>query len=122
MQTFIKGLIMAILSFVALSIQQNGFPTLAVQWELMGITILGISFVYVAQNYVIKSTSAVGTVDLINVIKGLILALGTGLSDFAAHWAANQPIHVSDLLKAAGAVLIAYFVKSFATKPSVPTS
>jgi hypothetical protein len=117
MKTSIKVLLMALVTIAAGVFSQSGLPTTTVAWEVTGMTVLGSFLIYVAKNAIIPSTSVGGTINWMDIVSGLIMALGTGLSNWAASAITSTPIVWTELLKAMGVVVIGYFAKTFFAKP-----
>jgi hypothetical protein len=113
---FSKSLIMTIVTFLASAISTGGFPSTGQGWEILGITVVGTALVYVAKNAVFPSVSVFGTINLKDLLSGLILAIGTGLSNWVATLVTGTPIVWHNLLILMGSVVIGYFAKNFGTQ------
>lgn len=90
-----------------------GFPTTATAAALMGITVLGTTATYIAKSEWFPSISLWGMIDLRDLVSGLILAIGTGLTNFAASWALDVPIVWSDFKTLIWSVVVGYFSTKF---------
>lgn len=83
-QQFLKGILLLLVSVLV-----TAFSTPPVDYVLMAITAVSAVLVYVGKNLiaVLHSDSPVGALSLINLISGVIIALGTGLLDgLAMYW------------------------------------
>ena len=115
MKSSVKVLIMTIVAIIASAISTKGIPTDLVSWEVLGITILGSILVYVGKNFFYPSTSPIGTIDGKDLISGLIIAIGTGLSDFIAHGITGTSVNFSQLATFVITVIIGYLSKNLAS-------
>lgn len=106
---FWKGLIMALVGFVATML--SDMETL--NFAYMAIATTGFTIVYVVKNVVFPSVSVVG-IDLRDLLSGVILAVGMAISSYAAQiWTMGfewQTLWVSVV----GAV-VGYFAKTIPT-------
>ena len=116
-KTFLKGLFMTAIVFIATSLSA-GFPESLVQWQLLGITTLGTVLAYIGQAAIFPSTSVFGTMNLRDLLKGGILAVASFLSSVGATVITGTKIDWLVIGKSVFAVITAYFIKQFATKPS----
>jgi hypothetical protein len=112
--TFTKSLIMTLVALIATTMSTSGLPASQTGWIVFGITALGTILTYVAKNAVFQSTSLFGSVDLKDVSSGLILAIGSGLSSFAASTATGTEINWHSLSTLMTTVVVGYFAKNFA--------
>lgn len=111
---FIKGLIMAIVAFAASAIS-DGLAAGTLNWLYIVITSLGIVLTYIGKNAAFKSVSQIGTIDWLDGLSGLILALGTAISAFAASVIASGAIDWKALLIAVVTTTLGYLSKNFAS-------
>lgn len=114
---FTKGLLLAIVTLVLTSVTTTGWPTAVTGWEILGITVAGTTLTYVAKNAVFPSVSVLGTINLADLASGAILAIGTGISNWAATAITATPVHWNELLTLVGGILLAYLGKKFASHP-----
>jgi hypothetical protein len=114
---FAKGLILAIVTLVLTSVTTTGWPAAVQGWEILGITVLGTSLTYIAKNAIFPSISILGTINLSDVASGAILAVGAGISNWAATAITSVPVHWNELLELVGSILVAYLAKKFASHP-----
>ena len=117
METKIKVFIMTIVSLVATMVSESGLPETGNQWIVFGVTIVGVVLTYVAINFLKPSVSKPGTLDWIDILKGLFLAVGTAIADFVANLATGDPLDLTELAKLVGVVVLGYFSKTFFQKP-----
>jgi hypothetical protein len=77
-QQFLKGLLMALIAVLV-----TAFTTPPVDYILMAVSAISAILVYVGKNLisVLHSNSPVGALSFINIISGLIIALGTAILD-----------------------------------------
>lgn len=115
MSNSVKVLIWTIITFIATTISTSGFPAITAGWIILGVTTVGTTLVYIAKNWVFPSVSIFGNIDLRDVLSGLILAIGAGVSDWAGHVIAGVVIDWHSLWVTVGSITAAYFVKIFAT-------
>lgn len=117
LSTTAKALIMGLVTIIASTISTHGFPTTTDGWEIMGITLLGTVLAYLAQTAALPSVSLFGTIDLKDVLKGLLMGIGTGLSNWAATAIVGEPINWNALITLIFSVISGYFIKNFASQP-----
>lgn len=110
--SFLKGLIMTIVAFLASYIGDN--IEAGVNWPYVIISTFGISIVYVGKNAWFQSDSPVGTINWKDILSGLILAIGTAITSYAASIITTGVIDWKALLAAVVSVIIGYFGKTFA--------
>jgi len=112
-KVFITGLLTALAAVVVSYFQANGLPATITAWEVLAITVGGNLLVYLGKNLVLPSISVFGTIDMRDVLSGLILAVGSGLTSLAASTVTSTPISVSLILSTAGSVALAYLATKF---------
>ena len=113
MNTFIKGLIMTLVVFFATTIKTQGFPTTNVSWEVLAIITVGTIIGYIVQSLAIKSTSVVGTLNILDFVKGLVIALVNFVSTWGAAAWTNTTINWGAFAAGAGSIVTSYLVKQF---------
>lgn len=115
--TFAKGLFMAIVAIFATTYTTTqGFPSSQTGWEVLGITILGTVLTYLAKNAAMPSYSLFGTINLHDLLSGLVLAIGSGISSWAAHAITATTVDWHSLLSLMGSVAMGYLAKNFIQK------
>lgn len=113
----VKALLMFIITFFAESINNSGFPGTKEGWIVMGVTLVGTVLIYIGKNFVFPSISIFGNIDLRDVISGLVVAIGTGVSNWVGTIIAGVPIDWASLWRLIGMVVVGYFLKNFMSKP-----
>ena len=102
---FLKGLLMTLVGvFVAM------FNTTPFLWSVLVIMLIGTAVVYVGKNAImfLKSTSKPGTVNLVNILSALFIAVGTGITSAVASIAGTGVIDWTLLLKVVLGVTFTY--------------
>lgn len=123
MNTFLKSLLMTVVVFLATTITSTGFPSTPLGWQILSITVVGTIVGYVGQSLTIPSTSILGSINLNDLLKGGIIVASNFLSSFSAAQLPGAVFSWHAILASMGAVLTAYFVKQFSTKPTgIPPS
>lgn len=122
MNATLKGLIMTVVTFFATVISTNGLPSSGTAWIVFAVTVAGTALIYLAKNLVFPSVSVWGTINLADLLSGLILALGTAVSNWAGSWITGTPIIWDSLWKLVLSVVIGYFAKTFVQNPEKETN
>ena len=122
--TFLKGLFMTIVALLATTYTTTGIPSSATGWEILSITVVGTALIYLAKNAVMPSLSLFGTINLRDLGSGLILAIGTGISNWAAAAITSTHVDWHSLLSLMGSVAAGYLAKNFIQKehPSIQST
>lgn len=120
--TFIKGLFMAIVALLATTFTTTGLPTTATGWIVLAITAIGTTLIYLAKNWVFPSTSTFGNISIGDLISGVLIAIGSGLSSWAASVITSTPVNWSSLGHLMIVVILGYFGKQFATAGTPATT
>jgi len=110
---FLKGLIMTVIAFIAAYISDNIEAGLNFGYVL--ISTIGITVVYIGKNALFQSNSVKGTLNWRDALSGLIIAIGTAISSYAASIIITGEIDWKALITAVVAVIVGYFGKTFAT-------
>ena len=118
--TIIKGAIMTIVAFLANVIATNGLPNTGIQWEAMGITIVGTIIAYLVQNAAFPSISAFGNVNFQDVLKGAFLALATMLSSLGASGLTGTKADWNAIAKMCITLFVGYIAKNMASLKGDP--
>ena len=109
----IKGGIMLLLtSFLSLL---TDFPATSIDWYVFVFTTLGTIFLYFAQSGFFPTTSQTGEVNLKDLLKALLVALGNGLSSFASTTMAGGVIEWKPLFLSMGGMFLGYLIKQYST-------
>jgi hypothetical protein len=117
----LKGIVMTLITVLATALT-TGIPSTLVAWELLGITTLGTVLTYVAKNAVFPSTSVLGTIDLKDLLSGVILSIGSGLSSLAADKITGSSADIKTIGSVMLTVAIGYLCKNFLSQPSATTA
>jgi len=82
-QQFLKGLLMTIFSAIVVA-----FNTTPIDVALLIVTIVSAILVYSGKNLISvwQSDSLPGKLSLVNIISGIFIAVGTGLTDYFAQY------------------------------------
>ena len=107
-----KGLIMAIVGFVSTTISE----TETFNFAYVAVATSGFTIVYLIKNWAMPSVSAFG-IDLQDILSGIILAVGMGLSSYAAQIITIGVFEWSALWVAVSGAVIGYFAKTIPQKP-----
>ena len=107
LNAFWKGLIMALVGFVATMLSDLE----SLNFAYIILATLGFTIVYVVKNAVWPSISVVG-IDLRDTISGLILAVGMAISSFAAQLVTTGTFEWKALGIAVLGTVIGYFAKT----------
>jgi hypothetical protein len=104
-QQFVKGLLMALISVVVVM-----FGTTPVDYVLAAITAVCAILTYTGKNLIpwLHSDSPVGALSFINIISGILVALGTGLLDGVTQFLLNGVIIWAVLWKVTLSVTFTY--------------
>jgi hypothetical protein len=108
---FINGLLMAVVAITATAITTTGLPNTVPGWEILGITTVGTVLTYTAKNFIFPDVSLFGTINLADMGSGLFMAIGTGLSSWAASAVADTAIHWPELFSLVGTIFLTYIAK-----------
>lgn len=104
---FVKGLIAAVIAIISAMIPVEN----AGIWFYV-LTFVGGIIVYFGQNYFIKPISVFGTVDLTDVVKGLVFTFGTTLVTYGAAAISASILDVKDLWQTLVTALMLYLTKN----------
>lgn len=105
--TFVRGLLAAIIGAIAVVIS---IPA-ASPWFYV-LTIVGAIISYFIQHAFIKPISIFGTIDVTDLIKGLLMALGTGIAAYCGELL-TQAFDVKVLFNVVVVAFISYLTKNF---------
>jgi hypothetical protein len=117
-QQFLKGLLMTLISVVV-----TVFSTTPVDYVLAAVTAVCAVLTYTGKNLIpwLHSDSPVGALSLINIISGVLVALGTGLLNGVAQYVLDGVILWGVLWKVTLSVTFTYlgatlFAPPYSTK------
>ena len=112
---FWKGLFMAAFGVLAASLS-----TQPIVWAVVGITILGTILTYVGKNAItaLQSTTGPGTLSFVNIISGVLIALGSGITEAVATLVTAGHVQWLVLGKIVITVTMSYLTATFFAGPN----
>lgn len=113
MKTFWKGLVMALVGFLASTISDLE----VINWAYVLITTIGFTAVYIGKNYWKPSTSDANNLNPGDLWSGILIAVGMGVSSFAASIITTGMVDWKALGIAVISAVVGYFSKTFISKP-----
>lgn len=117
MNTLIKGLIVALIATAATTI--TSLPTTLVGWEIVGITLIASTLIYLGQRkfFSMFTTTGNGLASLADFGSAALVAIGTAVSNWAATALATNiaTIDWKGLLALAGTTFIGLLYAKFKT-------
>lgn len=116
-KSFVKNLIAALIAFVAAYFAKAE----VFNWLYVTIYVVGFTIVYFGKNFLWPSTSPLGFIDVWDLLSGLIIALGAGLSDLAAQWITVHVIDWHILWITVSGSVVAYILSKFGWGPKNAT-
>lgn len=113
-QQFFKGLMMALVAVIV-----TAFSTVPIDWVMMGVAAVSTILIYSGKNLiaVLHSDSPVGSLSWINLISGVLIAIGTALIDSVAIFLIEGSINWLFLGKLVLSVALTYFGGTFFAPP-----
>ena len=114
LQTFLKGLFMSIISVAVVY-----FSTVPVDYLFMGLAVVSAILVYIGKNAILllNSESPSGTLSFVNILSGLLLALGVGLLDAGATFLVSGVVLWGVAGKLALSILFTYISTTWLSPP-----
>ena len=109
----VTGLVTALGTVIFAFFQENGFPATTTAWEILGIIVVLNGVQYAIKNAIAPSNSAYGTINLRDIISGLVLAVCNGLSVWAASAITSTTLDWKLLLSTAGGFAATYIATKF---------
>ena len=106
--TIFKGLIMALVGFIATTVTQT-----PINWIYVGIASLAFTLMYLGKNYILPSTSVFLGVNIRDLLSGLLVAISMAVSTFAASILTEPSVDWKALLLAVGSATGGYLLKTF---------
>ena len=103
---------MTIVALIATALTTTGLPATIVEWQYFGITVAGTVLVYMGKNLFITSTSSFLDLNVGDLVNGLIVAIGTGLSSFVAAAVTTIPVNWTEIITLMASVTVGYLVKN----------
>ena len=117
MKDKIKIMVMSMVALIATMISDSGFPGSGNEWIVFGVTVGGVIITYVAKNFLMPSSSDGNKINIMDIVSGLLLAIGTAITGFVANLATEDPMDWTALGKLIGVVVLGYFSKTFFQTP-----
>lgn len=108
LNSFWKGLIMALVGFIATAISDVG----TTNWAYVWITTAAFTIIYVGKNAVFPSVSIGNKFDLRDILSGVIVAIGMAVSSVTASVLTTGTIEFQALWIAVSGAVIGYFIKT----------
>lgn len=112
MNSFWKGLIMAIVGFAATTIADLETFNLA----YVVITTVAFTLLYIGKNYWLPSNSDTGKLNGQDVLSGILIAVSMALSNFAAVLLTSATLDWKQLGLAVVGAIVGYFIKTTPAK------
>jgi len=109
LSAFWKGLIMAVVGFIATTLSDLESFNLA----YVAISTIAFTVIYIGKNYIWPSTSEGGVINWQDILSGLIVAVGMAISSFAASIITTGAIDWKALAIAVIGAIVGYFGKTF---------
>jgi hypothetical protein len=110
LNAWFKGLIMALVGFVATTISTSVGGN--VDWVYVLFASLGFLVVYVAKNAIWPSTSPTGELDVWDIVSGILLAVGMAVSSGATSFVLDGVVNWHALWIAVVGAFLGYFSKT----------
>lgn len=104
-QQFLKGLMMALVAVVVAA-----FNVTPIDWILLAVTAACTVLTYSGKNLItwLHSDSPVGSLSIINIVSGVLVAIGTGVLEGVSLFLINGAIEWGILLKVVLSVTFTY--------------
>lgn len=115
MNNILKGLFLAIVAFILAQVQTAGWPVNLIEWEVLGLSVFGIGLTYFGQSAWIPTTSKIFGLDLTDLIKGGVMAIGTFLTTIGVDALLGTSKDIGTILLGVLAVVGTYITKQFIT-------
>jgi hypothetical protein len=113
--TFIKGLVMAVVGFVA-SLYANAE---SVSIAFVAISTIAFTLMYLGKNWKFPSKTNTFGMDTQDWLSGLFIFVSMALSSSIASFIVDGHIEWMILLKSSGGACIGYLAKTFSTQPKI---
>ena len=118
MKDKIKIMIMTVVAFIATTFSTSGFPETKDAWIVFWITFGGTVLTYVAKNFLLPSTSEKMTLNWMDLIGGLLLAIGSAVSNYVAQLTIDGEIDWKSFGKLLLVVVMGYLSKTLVQQPN----
>ena len=109
LSAFWKGLIMAIVGFIATTISQS---IEGLNFAYVLIATGGFTIIYIGKNAIFQSTSGSGLINWQDLLSGLFVAVGMAVSSFAASIITTGAVEWHALWIAVVGAFVGYFLKT----------
>jgi hypothetical protein len=109
--TFLKSLIAAIIAVIAAYVASAE----TINYVYIAVYVIGYTAWYAGKNYLFPSVSVLGTIDLRDILSGIILAIGSGVMSFAATLISGITFTWPGILNAVWISVLAYITTKFGT-------
>jgi len=115
-QTFFKGLGMALIAVVI-----TYFSTTPIDYVMMGVAAVSAVLVYTGKNAILflRSDSKPFWISVINVVSGVIIAIGTAIVNSVASYIINGVVLWPVVLKLVLSVTLIYLGGTFVSPPRI---
>ena len=117
MNPLIKGLIATIISLLATTLSTTGWPADVLHWEMLLITMVGTIAVYFSQSALFPATSNVNDLNKRDLLKSVLVSVGSALSSFAASGITGSHIDFIAVGKLILTTIVLYLAKNFVSQP-----
>lgn len=113
-QQFFKGLLMVVMGAVV-----TAFTTTPINYALLVATVVSVALVYTGKNLVsaLQSTTPPGTLNVINIISGFLVALGTGIIDSFTMYFVDGVVIWSAVWKISLSIFLTYISTTWLAPP-----
>jgi hypothetical protein len=117
MKKILNGLLVTTIAFLAASLA-TGFPETFLQWQIIGIGLIGTLIGYSGQTFLFPSTSILGAVNARDFLKASCIGVGNFIGTWAAAAVTATIIDWKALLGTIASLIIGYFVKQLNQAPT----
>lgn len=115
--TFLKGLVMALIAFIGQTIATQGLPHNGLEWLVLGVSILGAGFGYLAAADYIPETAQLWNINIKDLVKATFSALAMATTGIITALFAGVHIDWSVVGYGILNMIIGGTAKSFLTQP-----
>jgi len=109
MKTLWKGLIMAVVGFLATTIADLE----VVNWWYVLISTVAFTLIYIGKNFFLPSTSEPGKINWMDAFSGVLIAIGMMVSSMAGSILTTGTVDWRALGVAVIGAIVGYFTKTF---------
>lgn len=115
MNNSFKSFLMYIVAFISSMIVSSGLPQVSSEWVIMGITVGGTALAYFGNNWMFPSVSIWGSINLKDILSGVLISVSTGVFNWLGTLAAQVPFDFNALWVAVYSGAIGYLATVFAS-------